>query len=137
MPPKTSIAAVAVVFALASCGRGASEPEPAIPTAFASAGELVKALDANGLSCGTVHKDTTPATPPVTSRVECGRSIITVYADSASAQAEFDELAKVLAPFGTPLSMAIGSNWTVNGDDEYVRSVSSKFEVAYRTNANR
>lgn len=137
MTPRTSIAALAVGCALAGCGRGEPEPAPAVPTAFASARELVDALNANGLPCGTVGKDTTPKTPPVTSRVECGHSIITVYADQASAEAEFDTLARAQAPFGIQLSMAVGPNWTINGEDEYVRKVSATLDVAYRTNAAR
>lgn len=85
-------------------------------------------LAKEGLPCtGTVEHVDGPLI--ATSALDCGDTLaLAVYATHADAVRGFEALDGI----GTPIYMAIGTNWTVNGDEAYVRLAAQRLGGDFR-----
>jgi hypothetical protein len=115
----------------------AASPTPAAPppikAVYASAEELVAALNANDLPCGP---PTTVAQPSLAdTMIDCGPTVVvSTYASHELAERAFDLLASMGGDSKLAVHMAIGANWVVSGKDAaYVQRVAKAFNAEYRT----
>lgn len=105
----------------------------AIPTSFATAADLVAALNANGLPCGTAKTVDNPIV--ATSMIDCGPNVVVaVYKNHTDAAGQFDRMMTLLDGTGMTVRVVVGTNWTVSGEDrDYLQSVAAKFGADYNT----
>lgn len=110
-----------------------SPPPAALPTSFATARQLVDALNANGLPCGPVDVVANPSLAETL--IDCGPTIVVgTYASHSDAEGAFTVLASALAGTNSKVHMAIGSNWTVSaGDAAYAQRAATLFSGVYRS----
>jgi hypothetical protein len=126
----------AAVFALAGCGGDADPSQPAAPTntapvttpapppaggRYATAADLIKALDAAGISC-TGYQDVAGATGALT-RGQCGYQrrevVVSIYATSEDARAHPQVMATLFKGF-SDVNVVVGTNWTVSYETKAV-----------------
>ncbi len=108
-------------------------PRPVGPVSFASAAELVAALNSHGLPCGPAETVENPTYAKT--MIDCGREVVAAtYATHQQAANAFKNLLTFAAGTGIEIHMAVGVNWTVSGDDpSYVQRVAETFGAEYRS----
>lgn len=123
-PSRAFLIAFALI-ALAACGSdptpvsGAPTGPPVDGGSYTAPDDIAAALEAGGLDCDGYRDLTSPDAAPNTGSCTAGGETVTIRIYSAGAELVGEK--RALEQFPIEMSMLSGLNWSVTGDDGYIK----------------